>query len=233
MGPLPHKMNPEKKTGARRAIAYKPTPQENGEVNQRITKPRVLRGTFQCRSGAPPKLVLGLARQFRMGFGFTDFRCCLPLRSTSVRLTPSSLLAAGGNSGGHRPPLHSRPRKSGKPQNQLHARQRCMQLAPTQEGKIKNYETAPQEKSRAHWKELIHFKPTRPGDKASASRSRRRELGFQVHYFASTSQRRPFCAAQLNAKTSSYSNGDVRLRSDDWVDRGAVDVLIEANELAV
>ena len=32
---------------------------------------------------------------------------------------------------------------------------------------------------------------------------------------------------------SSCSHGDVRLRSDDRVDRGAVDVLIEANDLAL
>ena len=73
----------------------RPTPQENGEVKQRITTRRDAPRGFHPRSGASPKLVLGHARQVELGFGCTDFLRCLFHRSTSVCLNPFLVACCG------------------------------------------------------------------------------------------------------------------------------------------
>ena len=94
-----------KKTGARRGIAYKPTPQENGEVNQRITQtqgaphgfPPVLRGSAHMVFWIGPAVQAPLR-------GFVAKRHSL---STGLHSTLRAFAT-----GGRRPPLRSRPRVS-------------------------------------------------------------------------------------------------------------------------
>jgi hypothetical protein len=70
----------------------------------RPTSPNAPQGTgSQGSLGPSPKLAWGLVRQFRLGFGSTDFLRELQYLSTSAYLIPSSLLAVGANSWRHRP----------------------------------------------------------------------------------------------------------------------------------
>jgi len=80
----PSPYDEEIKTGAQRKEKKRTAAQEEEKKKTRqsehhITQPSVLRAGFHPRSGAPPKLVLGLARQVELGFGCTDFlRWLLP-----------------------------------------------------------------------------------------------------------------------------------------------------------
>ena len=103
MGPLPHKMNPEKKTGARRAIAYKPTPQENGEVNLRITSPGCCARVSTRAPGLRPHGVLEGPGHSNYASAALTFPEPFHRRLREFALACSHDGAAGGRSGGQRP----------------------------------------------------------------------------------------------------------------------------------
>jgi len=106
--------------------------------------------------GASPKWVLRSARQFKLGFGCTNFPRILYLKSSLVFLIPFSLLAAGL---GYRFGTHHFAQIlaiRASPQNPLRNGATLNAIAPTQKKKITELQNRPPKdgiRIKAHWEE--------------------------------------------------------------------------------